>query len=135
MRKIKDSKFTPRRSFISRLFLTPKKSGGFRAILDLSKLNKWVVKRHFKMDHIQNITPLIQEGDYLGSIDISQAYNSISIKQSDRNFLRFFFKNQMYRYKVLPNGISSGPRLFTRILKVVCSFLREKFKVGFSFYI
>ena len=41
-------------------------------------------------------------------------------------FLTFIFSNVYYRLKSLPQGLSSAPRIFTRIMRVVMTFLRAK---------
>ena len=124
-----------KRSFCSRLFLRPKKSGSFRPILDLSELNKKVKTKHFKMDHIYNIAPLLQKGVYMGSLDITNAFHSFQIKEKDRNFLQFFFEGKFYRYRCLPNGLAQAPYDFTRIMKVVSAYIKKKFSVGVCIYI
>ena len=37
-------------AFFNRVFLVPKKTGGFRLILDVSKLNEWLQVDKFHMD-------------------------------------------------------------------------------------
>ena len=41
-----------RREYISPIFVSPKKDGSFRMILNLKKLNAYVVYHHFKMESI-----------------------------------------------------------------------------------
>ena len=49
--------------FYSRIFTIPKASGGFRPILDLAPLNKFLRKIKFKMDSPQAIRPYIHEAE------------------------------------------------------------------------
>jgi hypothetical protein len=46
---------------ISNIFTRPKPNGSLRVILNLKKLNTFVAYEHFKMDHLANILPLIQQ--------------------------------------------------------------------------
>ena len=48
------------------------------------------------------------ENCYMASIDWTDAYYSLLIHPQDRCFLRYFWNNVKYQYKVLPNGLSSG---------------------------
>lgn len=123
------------RRFVSHLFLRPKKDGTFRPILNLSKLNEYVVYRHFKMEQLATVMQLITEGAWLASIDISQAYHSLEVTEADRNLLQFIYRDQRYRFKVLPNGLSSGPRVFTKVMKAVMSYLRTVHNILLCFYI
>ena len=59
--------------FISNVFLCSKKSGGWRLILNLSKLNKFVWLNEFKMETLLNILNLIQEDCFQTSIDFKSA--------------------------------------------------------------
>ena len=50
--------------FISNLFLVPKKTVDLRPVINLKPLNKFVVKRHFKMETINVARELINSNDY-----------------------------------------------------------------------
>ena len=41
--------------WVSNIFLVPKKQGGFRMILNLKQLNRYVTYTKFKMDHIDRV--------------------------------------------------------------------------------
>ena len=122
--------------FISKIFLRPKKQKGkFRLILDLKSLNDDVQYHHFKMDTLETILKLVNKDAYMLSLDLQDAYYSLKIQPSHRKFLRFEYAGQLYQFTCLPNGLSSGPRLFTKILKVPLSFLREMFAMDIAAYI
>lgn len=110
--------------FISNVFTRHKKTGGYRMILDLSELNEYIVKRHFKMDTFESARTLITKNCYMASLDLRDAYYSVPIAKPDRKFLKFYWNKNLYEFTVLPNGLSSGPRLFTKLLKPPLSKLR-----------
>ena len=124
-----------KRMFVSHLFLRPKKDGDFRPILNLSKLNENIIYRHFKMEQLSTVMQLVHRGAWLASIDISQAYHSLRIRVGDRDLLQFLAGGKRYRFRVLPNGLSSGPRIFTKIMKAVMSHLRAENNILLCFYI
>ena len=124
-----------KRMFVSHLFLRPKKDGDFRPILNLSKLNEYITYRHFKMEQLGTVMQLIHRGAWLASIDISQAYHSLEIREGDRDLLQFLVGDKRYRFRVLPNGLSSGPRIFTKVMKAVMSHLRYNHNILLCFYI
>ncbi len=111
--------------FLSNIFTRPKKNGGIRVILDLSELNKNLSVQHFKMDTIHTAAQLITNGSFLASVDLRDAYYSVPIHPDHRKYLRFVWHDQRYQFKALPNGLSTAPRLFTKILKPVFASLRE----------
>lgn len=110
--------------FISNVFTRPKKDGGFRMILDLSELNKSITYRHFKMDTFETAVNLLSKDCFMASIDLRDAYYSVPIAKNHRKFLKFSWGGKFWQFKALPNGLASGPRLFTKILKPPFAVLR-----------
>ena len=112
--------------YISYIFPVPKKAmGEFRIIFDLSELNKFIRKVHFRMDNILSIMTLIYPGDWLVSIDLSDAYHSVAIHPSSMPYLAFALKNIFYLFTCLPQGLTSSPRIFTMLMRVILKFLRS----------
>ena len=111
--------------FISNIFCRPKKDGGIRIILNLREFNQFVEKTHFKMHSLQSAIDLMTPDAYMASVDFKSAYYSVKIKETCRKFLRFFYKGQKYQFAGLPNGLSTGPRDFTQIVKSLFRILRE----------
>ena len=69
------------------------------------------------------------------SFDISDAYYSVNVHVDDRKYLRFLFQEKLYQFTCLPQGLSSAPRVFTKLLKIPLSHLRKVEKVNSSIYI
>ena len=68
---------------------------------------------------------MIERNCYMASLDLKDAYYSVPISLEDRKFLRFYWKGVLYQFTCLPNGLSSCPRLFTKLLKPPLSQLRR----------
>ena len=112
--------------FVSPIFCRPKKSGAVRIILNLKEFNKSVDKKHFKMQTLTSAIQLMQKGAFMASIDFKDAYYSIPIAEEDQKFLRFWWNGVKYQYGCLPNGLSNGPRDFTKIIKTLLRYIRKK---------
>lgn len=112
--------------FISSVFTRPKKDGSHRLILNLKKLNKHVTYEHFKMESLQTAIQLIKQGSWMAVLDLKDAYYSVPISSNHRKYLRFIFRNVLYEFTCLPNGLSSAPRIFTKLMKPVYASLRAK---------
>ncbi|XP_028394449.1 uncharacterized protein LOC114518643 [Dendronephthya gigantea] len=69
------------------------------------------------MDTLNSILKLIERNCFMASLDIKDAYYSVAVNQSDRKYLRFYWQGVLYQYTCLPNGLSSCPRTFTKVLK------------------
>ena len=103
--------------FFSRVFLVPKKSGGFRLVIDLSSLNEYVAKVTFEMDTLKKVKEFVTEAMWATSIDLSEAYHHVPMHQGSTQYLCFQVGNKRYLFLVLPFGLSSAPWVFTEIMK------------------
>ena len=66
--------------FASSIFLRLKRNGvDYSMILNLKELNKFIVYRHFTMDSLKTVTDLMTQGCYMASVDIKDAYYTVSI--------------------------------------------------------
>ena len=110
--------------FVSRIFEVPKKTGDYRLILDLSDLNQYLKKVHFKMEGLQAISSLITLGDFLASLDLQDAFLTIAMHPEFWKYLCFDFEGVRYCFIALVFGLSCAPRIFTKLLKVPLSCLR-----------
>ena len=112
--------------FISNIFLVPKGKGKWRLILNLKALNLYTEHQHFKMEDIHCVKDLLNIGDYMCKLDLKDAYLSIPITQSHRKYLKFAWQGTVYQYNVLPFGLATAPRAFTKLMKPALAYLRSK---------
>ncbi len=112
--------------FLSSLFVIPKKSGGFRPVINLKGLNQYVVHRHFKMEGLPLLKHLIQPGDWLAKLDLKHAYFTVPIHFADQELLQFKWQEKIYQFNCLPFGLSSAPWAFTKMLKPLIAFFRAR---------
>ena len=77
------------------------------------------------METLRSILNLIERNCYMASLDLKDAYYSVPISLEYRKFLPFCWKGVLYQFTCLPNGLSSCPRLFTKLLKPPLSQLRR----------
>ena len=75
--------------FYSRLFLVPKPHQRWRPVIDLSRLNTFLHVEKFKMETPESIRTSLIPGEWVASIDLSDAYLHIPIHPSSRKYLRF----------------------------------------------
>ena len=105
--------------FYNRLFLVPKPNGKWRPILDLSQLNLYLAPAMFKMETPETIRLSLQQGEWVTSLDFSDAYFHIPISHRSRKYLRFHIKRQTFQFTALPFGLSTAPLEFTKVVKEV----------------
>lgn len=75
------------RGVYSKYFLIQKRTEGWRPILDLRKLNKFLRKQRFRMVTLASIIPELDEGDWFTALDLQDAYFHIPIHPSHRWYL------------------------------------------------
>ena len=119
--------------WISNIFLRPKSNGKFRMILDLTLLNKHIAYEHFKMFSLKTALELLTEGAWMASADLTDAYYSVPICKTQRKFLRFVWRKNLLEYQALPNGLSPGPRVFTKLLKPLYANMGQKGHLCFPY--
>ena len=105
--------------FYSRLFLVPKPHQRWRPVIDLSRLNTFLHVEKFKMETPESIRTSLVPGEWVSSIDLSDAYLHIPIHPNSRKYLRFCYKVQVFQFTSLPFGLATAPQVFTMIVKEV----------------
>ena len=109
----------PGPNFYSRLFLVEKASEGWRPVISLSHLNKFVQLTPFQVETVSSVLLSVGEADFLASLDLKDAYFQISIHQSSRKLLRFTLEGTVYWCSALGSGLSTAPQVFTRVFAAV----------------
>ena len=110
-------------------------------ILNLKRINKFVVYNHFKIESLQNVLELIIPGVYMASIDLKDAFYSVSIQKKPLTYQKLrlipleelkpptyltFFVEEYLKFVCMPNGYGPAIRIFTKISKIPFFILREK---------
>ena len=70
------------------------------------------------------IKSLINKGDYMINIDLTDAYLTVPIHPNSQQFLRFLWQGQSYQFVTMPFGLNVAPRVFTKLMKPVIAWLR-----------
>ena len=105
--------------FYSRLFLVPKPHQRWRPVIDLSRLNTFLHVEKFKMETPESIRTSLIPGEWVSSIDLSDAYLHIPIHPNSRKYLRFCHRSQLFQFTSFPFGLATAPQVFTMIVKEV----------------
>ena len=116
--------------FYSTFFLTPKKEGTWRPILNLKPLNAHLRSPTFKMETLRSVVRAVDPGDWMASIDLKDAYLHVPVRKSHHKYLRFAFEGVSYQCKVLMFGLKTGPFVWTKILAPILAMIH-----GWGIYI
>ena len=118
--------------FYSRLFLVPKKNGKLRPVIDLSLLNHYIHKQHFKMETVKLVRQSIIYNDWVVSIDLTDAYLHVPIHPISRKYLRFVYDHQVFQFTALPFGMSISLWVFMKLMNVIATHLRLRSHISLS---
>lgn len=77
------------------------------------------------MEDIRSAIKLISIDSFMASIDLKDAYHLISIRPSDRKYLRFSWQGQLFEFLGMPFGLCTAPWVFTKLVKPVTNHLRS----------
>ena len=101
------------------LFLVPKPGKKWRPVIDLSVVNKYLHIPTFKMETAKNIRDSLQQGEWVTSLDLTDAYFHIPIHPRFQKYLRFNVGDRSYQFTALPFGIATALLEFTMVEKEV----------------
>jgi hypothetical protein len=85
------------------------------------------------METLAAVLQALQPGYWGATVDLKDAYLHVSVHHQSRKWLRFCIQGQSFQFKVLPFGLSTSPRVFTRVVKVIAEFLRPRGYVLFMY--
>ena len=111
----------------SRFFGVKKRgSDKIRPILDLSKVNMCIQSIDFKLESLANALELINQGEWFTKIDLKDAFNHLKMKDEDKPFTRFTWRDFHFQWERMGFGIKTAPYNFTKVMKEPIGFLRNK---------
>ncbi|KAM9955160.1 hypothetical protein ACTFIW_008824 [Dictyostelium discoideum] len=115
-----------KRVFYSNVFTVPKPGTTLhRPVLDLKRLNTYINNQSFKMEGIKNLPSMVKQGYYMVKLDIKKAYLHVLVNPQYIDLFRFVWKGYHYRWKTMPFGLSTAPRIFTMLLRPVLRMWRD----------
>lgn len=74
---------------------------------------------------LATIIPFLDQGVWFSALDLRDPYFHIMIQPSHRRFLRFTLDQDHFQYRVLPFRLSSGPKVFSKVLSVIAAHLHK----------
>lgn len=104
------------KGFYSHYFLTPKRMEAYLRPPQIESVSLKMIQNGYPSFN----NTCVKEERQFAALDLQDAYSHITIHPAHRRFLRFMVGTEHYKYQVLPFGLSSAPRVFSKMLAVVC---------------
>lgn len=68
---------------------------------------------------------LLTKGEFMVKIDLKDAYFTVPIWKNHKTYLRFLWKETLYKFICLPFSLSCDPQVFKKLTKPVIGLLRQ----------
>jgi hypothetical protein len=101
-------------------------SGKRRLVQDLRWINGHVPNVVFKMESLhRELGDVVKPQDKLMTTDIEKAYYCLAMHPDAQEYLGWEWKGKFYMPTCLVFGLSSAPRIFTKIMRPMMAFMRS----------
>lgn len=101
-------------------------SGKLRLCQDLRWINGHLPNVEFRMESLHTeLGDVVKPGDKLITTDIEKAYYCLPMHPSAQPYLGWRWRDQHYMPTCLVFGLSTAPRIFTKIMRPMMAFMRS----------
>lgn len=111
---------------VNPLGVVPKPNGKLRMILDMRRVNKFLRPQKFRMESLQDLADISRPGDFAVALDQTQGYYHVQLHNSASTFCGFEWRGRWYVYRVLPFGMSTAPRTYSKIMGLLVRHWRRQ---------
>ena len=105
--------------YASSVVVAKKSDGNNRICIDFRKLNKVTVFDAEPMPDPEEMMAKISQSRYFSKIDLCKGYWQIPMRPQDRDLTSFLSPDGLFRFKVMPFGMSNSPATFNRLTRKV----------------
>lgn len=89
-----------------------KKKNEIRICLDPKYLNEALIRKKYQMPTLEEILPELSHAKVFSLLDCKNGFLQVPLQEESRDLTAFWTPNGIFRWKVLPFGITSAPEIF-----------------------
>ena len=105
----------------SPMVVVPKRDATVRICVDYGKLNEFVQREHYHLPTAEEIFAKIKGAKYFSTLDAAAGFWQIPLDPTSSPLTTFITPFGRFRFKRLPFGLSSGPKVFYRTMHHILS--------------
>ena len=99
--------------------IVDKKDETKRFCVDFRKLNQITKRNCFPLPLIGDISTLLGKAKYFSSLDLKSGYWQVAMDQKSKEKTAFTCQSGLYKFLVMPFGLSNVPAIFQEFMSVV----------------
>ena len=111
--------------YASSIVVAKKSDGSNRICIDFRKLNKVTVFDAEPMPDPEEIFAKIGQSKFFTKVDLCKGYWQIPMRDEDKDLTSFVTPDGLFRFKVMPFGMSNAAATFNRMMRVLLKDLKD----------
>jgi hypothetical protein len=98
-------------------------------------LNLHTAPKHFKLEGMPVVRDSLQEGDWMCTVDLSDAFLHVPLHPEHQRFFQFRWKGRLYQYRCCPFGWSRSPQWFQAFTAHIAKICRSEYNFRVVVYL
>jgi hypothetical protein len=95
------------------------KERGYAPHFELKEADCGAPQHPFRMESVEDVHHALRLGDWVASIDLRDAYFHVPLHHSTKKYMCFGWRGRLYRFCVLPFGLSPAAKVFTALTRII----------------